>query len=111
MALASDDPNTLLWQPNSNIIPTGQRGQLGASVIGPQNIPIDLQNADLLAPPTTDHGELYVFSHNAFMRWMLIGVCSPNAKWPFGLSHNRLQTGGWAREQNGASISYCLHVA
>lgn len=24
-----------------------------------------------------------------------------NAKWPFSLSHNRLQTGGWARQQNG----------
>ena len=66
VALASDDPNTLLWQPNSNIIPTGQRGQLGANVIGPQNIPIDLQNADLLAPPSTDHGELYVVSRVSF---------------------------------------------
>ena len=27
---------------------------------------------------------------------------SQNAKWPFGLSHNRLQTGGWARQQNGS---------
>lgn len=26
-----------------------------------------------------------------------------NAKWPFSLSHNRLQTGGWARQQNGMS--------
>ena len=26
---------------------------------------------------------------------------SGNAKWPFSLSHNRLQTGGWARQQNG----------
>ena len=25
---------------------------------------------------------------------------SGNAKWPFSLSHNRLQTGGWARQQN-----------
>lgn len=25
----------------------------------------------------------------------------PNAHWPFTLSHNRLQTGGWARQQNG----------
>ena len=23
-----------------------------------------------------------------------------NAKWPFSLSHNRLHTGGWARQQN-----------
>ena len=25
---------------------------------------------------------------------------SGNAKWPMSLSHNRLQTGGWARQQN-----------
>lgn len=50
--------------------------------MGPQNIPIALQNPDLMAPPTTDHGSVQ------------------NAKWPFSLSHNRLQTGGWARQQN-----------
>ena len=27
-------------------------------------------------------------------------LSSPNAKWPMSLSHNRLQTGGWARQQN-----------
>ena len=27
------------------------------------------------------------------------------AKWPMSLSHNRLQTGGWARQQNGEFIS------
>lgn len=54
--LASDDPNPILFLPDTDIIPTAQRGQLGASVIGPQNVPIDRQNADLLAPPTTDHG-------------------------------------------------------
>ena len=31
---------------------------------------------------------------------MLTMRCSGNAKWPFALSHNRLQTGGWARQQN-----------
>ncbi|RPD61217.1 oxalate decarboxylase [Lentinus tigrinus ALCF2SS1-6] len=93
VALASDDPNDLLWQPDSDIIPTGQRGQLGANVIGPQNVPIDLQNADLLAPPTTDHGEI------------------PNAKWPFSLSHNRLQTGGWAREQNVNAMPIATSIA
>ncbi|KIK98029.1 hypothetical protein PAXRUDRAFT_135041 [Paxillus rubicundulus Ve08.2h10] len=79
---ASDDPNGVLWLPSSDIIPTPERGALGASVLGPQNIPIDLMNADLLAPPTTDNGDI------------------PNVKWPMGLSHNRLQTGGWARQQN-----------
>ena len=31
-------------------------------------------------------------------------VRSSNAKWPFSLSHNRLQTGGWARQQNRTSF-------
>ncbi|KIJ14364.1 hypothetical protein PAXINDRAFT_169767 [Paxillus involutus ATCC 200175] len=79
---ASDDPNDVLWLPNSDIIPEAERGTLGATVIGPQNIQIDLMNADSLAPPTTDNGDV------------------PNVKWPMGLSHNRLQTGGWARQQN-----------
>ncbi|KAF9230834.1 putative oxalate decarboxylase/oxidase [Melanogaster broomeanus] len=79
---ASDDPNAILWLPGSGITPEAERGSLGATVIGPQNVPIDLENADLLAPPTTDNGDV------------------PNAKWPMGLSHNRLQTGGWARQQN-----------
>ncbi|KAF8837637.1 oxalate decarboxylase [Paxillus ammoniavirescens] len=79
---ASDDPNDVLWLPNSNIIPEPERGTLGTTVIGPQNIQIDLMNADSLAPPTTDNGDV------------------PNVKWPMGLSHNRLQTGGWARQEN-----------
>ncbi|KIJ62907.1 hypothetical protein HYDPIDRAFT_114033 [Hydnomerulius pinastri MD-312] len=79
---ASDDPNNVLWFPDSDITPVPERGSLGASVLGPQNVQIDLMNADFLAPPTTDNGDV------------------PNAKWPMGLSHNRLQTGGWARQQN-----------
>jgi hypothetical protein len=31
---------------------------------------------------------------------------SGNAKWPFSLSHNRLQTGGWARQQNGQCTEF-----
>ncbi|KAI0661662.1 oxalate decarboxylase [Cubamyces menziesii] len=80
--LASDNPNGILFLPDSNIVPQAVRGSLGANILGPQNIPIELQNADLLAPPTTDAGNVQ------------------NAKWPFALSHNRLQTGGWARQQN-----------
>ncbi|KAG7442548.1 Bicupin oxalate decarboxylase oxidase [Guyanagaster necrorhizus] len=79
----STDPNGVLWNEESNpSIVTAERGKLGASVIGPDNIPTDLQNPDFLAPPTTDSGTV------------------SNAKWPFALSHNRLQTGGWARQEN-----------
>ncbi|KAI0368601.1 oxalate decarboxylase [Pilatotrama ljubarskyi] len=79
---ASDDPNGILWSEDSTSNPEPIRDTLGASIMGPQNVPIALQNPDLLAPPTTDEGSVQ------------------NAKWPFALSHNRLQTGGWARQQN-----------
>jgi len=80
---ASTDPNELLWNIDSpDSAPSPQRGALGALILGPDNIPLDLENSDLLAPPTTDHGD------------------TGNAKWPFALSHNRLQTGGWARQEN-----------
>lgn len=58
--IASDDPNNVIFQPDSNVIPEPVRGQLGVKEIGPQNVPVELQNPDLLAPPTTDHGELCV---------------------------------------------------
>ncbi|OBZ72415.1 Oxalate decarboxylase OxdC [Grifola frondosa] len=79
---ASDDPNGILWGLNTDPDPQAIRGSLGATIMGPQNIAIDQQNPDLLAPPSTDAGSIQ------------------NAKWPFGLSHNRLQTGGWARQEN-----------
>ncbi|EKM56995.1 uncharacterized protein PHACADRAFT_142076 [Phanerochaete carnosa HHB-10118-sp] len=82
VAPASDDPNYVAWTPDYTGTPEAIRGSLGATVIGPQNVPLDLENPDFLAPPTTDNGEV------------------PNAKWPFSMSHNRLQTGGWARQQN-----------
>ncbi|EMD31297.1 hypothetical protein CERSUDRAFT_89158 [Gelatoporia subvermispora B] len=81
---ASDNPNDRLWNITETnltaVVP--ERGSIGASILGPQNVPLDVQNADLLAPPTTDSGDI------------------PNVKWPFSLSHMRLQTGGWARQQN-----------
>ncbi|KAI0073874.1 oxalate decarboxylase [Panus rudis PR-1116 ss-1] len=79
---ASDDPNGILWGPDDPTAPQAIRGSLGATILGPQDVYIDKENPDLLAPPTTDAGSV------------------SNAKWPFSLSHNRLQTGGWARQEN-----------
>ncbi|EIW78587.1 Bicupin oxalate decarboxylase oxidase [Coniophora puteana RWD-64-598 SS2] len=90
---ASDDPNGILWSNSDDVVttletlegstkPEPMRGSLGSTVIGPQNVALDLMNPDALAPPTTDEGAVPAF------------------KWPFSLSHNRLQTGGWARQQN-----------
>lgn len=89
---ASDDPNLPLWNADSDIVPQAMRGTLGGNILGPQNVPMSLQNPDLLAPPTTDHGTVQ------------------NAHWPFALSHNRLQTGGWARQQNGM-VFYASEVS
>lgn len=58
--LASDDPNPIAWGINANIDPLPIRGSLGANILGPQNLQIDRQNPDLLAPPTTDAGSMYV---------------------------------------------------
>ncbi|KAG1823517.1 putative oxalate decarboxylase/oxidase [Suillus subaureus] len=90
---ASDDPNYPLWNEDENIVPEPVRGSLGASILGPQNIPIELQNPDIFAPPTTDSGSV------------------PNFKWPFSLSPNRLQTGGWARQQNINDMSVATDLA
>ncbi|KAI1784346.1 oxalate decarboxylase [Ganoderma leucocontextum] len=79
---ASDDPNYWLWNETTTTDPQPERGKLGANIMGPQNIPIDRQNPDILAPPTTDSGTV------------------GNAKWPFSLSKMQLQTGGWVRQQN-----------
>ena len=85
------NPNKELWHVGSKIVPQPQRGTLGASILGPQNVPLELQNADLFAPPTTDHGSV------------------PNFKWPFSLSHSKLKEGGWSREQNGQRLQ-CYDV-
>ncbi|KAI0046337.1 oxalate decarboxylase [Auriscalpium vulgare] len=79
---ASSNPNAPIFLPGADDPAQPIRGPLGANIMGPQNIPIQQQVPDLIAPPTTDHGDV------------------GNAKWPFALSHNRLQTGGWARQQN-----------
>ncbi|KAK7037839.1 hypothetical protein VNI00_010800 [Paramarasmius palmivorus] len=80
---ASTNPNFPLWAANSPpSVPIPERGTLGASIMGPSNPPLELQNPSLLAPPTTDNGEV------------------GNVKWPMSFSPNRIQTGGWARQQN-----------
>ncbi|PSR78597.1 hypothetical protein PHLCEN_2v7344 [Hermanssonia centrifuga] len=90
---ASDDPNEVMWGPDYDGDPQPIRGALGSTVMGPQDAAIDIQNPDLFAPPTTDAGTV------------------GNAKWPFSLSHNRLQTGGWARQQNVAVLPMATELA
>ncbi|KAF5373547.1 hypothetical protein D9758_000849 [Tetrapyrgos nigripes] len=91
---ASTNPNEPLWGLDSDpSVPSPQRNPLGAPMLGPSNIPVELENPDLLSPPTTDHGSVN------------------NAKWPFALSHNRLQTGGWARQENVGVMPIATEMA
>jgi oxalate decarboxylase len=69
----SVDPST-----NGQLQPI--RADRGASILGPRNIPLEMENPDLLASPYTDAGTI------------------PNLKFSFAASRNRLGTGGWARE-------------
>ena len=57
--LATDNSNDILWLPDTNTIPQAIRGSLGGSILGPSNLALDRQNADFLAPPTTDAGTVY----------------------------------------------------
>ncbi|QRV73697.1 oxalate decarboxylase [Ceratobasidium sp. AG-Ba] len=82
VAYASDDPNESFFDKFQSERPEPIRGSTGANILGPQNVELDRQNPDILAPPSTDSGSV------------------SNVKWPFSLSHNRLQDGGWARQQN-----------
>jgi oxalate decarboxylase len=62
------------------------QGKLGANIIGPRNPAVERQNPDMLAPPRTDKGSV------------------PNLKWPFALSHQRIEKGGWARETTAREL-------
>jgi oxalate decarboxylase len=67
-----------------NQIPEPIRGETGASIMGPRNVPLELENPDQLASPYTDSRTI------------------PNLKFSFATARNRLTTGGWAREGDGA---------
>lgn len=68
------------------------RGQLGETV-GITNHDIDRQNPDSLAPPSTDYSS------------------TAQLKWPFSLSHNRLEDGGYARQENTDNLPAATEIA
>lgn len=56
---ASDDPNYWLWTADSiDANPQPVREGLGADILAQQNIPMQLENSNALAPPTTDNGAM-----------------------------------------------------
>ena len=73
--------------------PQAIRGNQGGADPGPRNVPIEAQNPDVYAGVLTDGGSL------------------PNLKWPFDLSHNRLQPGGWARQTTVRELPVSTQMA
>jgi oxalate decarboxylase len=65
---------------NGNRPPEPIRGDRGATIMGPRNVPLERENPDLLSSPDTDAGTV------------------PNLKFSFAAARNRLAPGGWARE-------------
>jgi oxalate decarboxylase len=76
-----------------NSAPEPIRGGDGAAIMGPRNTPVERENPDLLAPPSTDAGTV------------------PNLKFPFDAAHNRLTNGGWAREVTARELPVATQLA
>lgn len=74
-------------------VPQPQEGARGGTDPGPRNLPLDRANPDLLTPPSSDSGSL------------------PNLKWPFSLSHMRLQPGGWSRQTTVRELPVSTTIA
>jgi oxalate decarboxylase len=73
--------------------PEPVRGDRGASILGPRNVPVELENLSLLSPPETDSGTV------------------PNLKFPFAAARNRILTGGWAREVTTRELPVATEIA
>lgn len=80
VAPASDAPNGIMWNVTTDNDPQPIRGSLGGTILAQQNADLQRQNPDLLAPPTTDEGDMYVF-HCRTMRFLftVFPVC-PQAR-------------------------------
>ncbi len=76
-----------------NQVPQPIRGNLGSSILGPHNVPVERENPDLLASPYTDNGTI------------------PNLKFSFATARNRLVTGGWAREVTVRELPVATELA
>src|SRR5713226_4499828 len=61
-------------------VPQPQRPGHGGTDPGPRNLFRDMQNPDILNPPSTDHGTL------------------PNLRFSFSDAHMRQESGGWTRQ-------------
>src|ERR1700734_3253297 len=73
--------------------PYPTKGDKSSSAPGPGNAQIDDQNPDSFLPPQTDAGGVQTF------------------KYPFGLSHKRMQEGGWSREVTMRELAISKSIA
>jgi oxalate decarboxylase len=69
------------------------RGDRGATILGPRNVPIELENPDVLVSPVTDAGTI------------------PNLKFPYAMARNRVLSGGWAREVTVRELPVATEIA
>ena len=77
----------------STTLPEPIKGALGATILGPRNVPLERENPDLLASPQTDAGTI------------------PNLKFSFAAARNRVLTGGWAREVTMRELPIATELA
>jgi oxalate decarboxylase len=73
--------------------PYPTKGDKSSSAPGPGNPQIDAQNPDSFLPPPTDAGGVQTF------------------KYPFGISHKRMQQGGWSREVTVRELAVSKSIA
>src|SRR5277367_4152507 len=73
--------------------PYPTKGDKSSSAPGPGNAAIDAQNPDSFLPPPTDAGGVQTF------------------KYPFGISHKRMQEGGWSREVTVRELAVSKSIA
>jgi oxalate decarboxylase len=76
-----------------NGLPEPIWGNLGATILGPHNVPLERENPDLLTSPQTDAGTI------------------PNLKFSFATARNRVLTGGWSREVTDRELPIATELA
>jgi oxalate decarboxylase len=75
------------------ITPQPVADERGAAILGPRNIPLELENPDALLAPVTDAGTV------------------PNLKFSYAAAHNRVLSGGWAREVTTRELPIATELA
>jgi oxalate decarboxylase len=74
-------------------LPQPERGGEGATILGPRNEPLERENPDSLAPPSSDAGQM------------------PNLKFSFDAAHTRLTAGGWTRQVTVRELPIATTIA